>query len=163
MKLVVYKVNNKKSKGIKSKSILFERILFISCIAVFAILVGVQGLMMNPSTSAYITVNSELDGTPLGAEEILYKQGQIELCMADDRTDENVKVLLNGEEVACFSESVLTIRVKDGDVVELDCSEAESENIVYVKSKSENIKNIDMNKKMKTKTGIIEVGKVKIE
>jgi len=163
MKLVVFKVNNKNHKRLKSKSILLERILFITCVAVFAILVGVQGLMINPSTSGFITVNSELDGAPLKAEEILYKQGHIELCMADDMTDENVKVLLNGEEVACFSESVLTIRVKDGDVVELDCSEAESENIVYVKSTSENIKNIDVNKRIKTHTGIIKIGKIKIE
>ena len=76
---------------------------------------------------------------PLGEEEFLYKEGSLALELVNCESDNNLKVLVNGEEAAVFYSNQLNLAVKDGDVVEVDGSSASEECEVRIISGSENI------------------------
>lgn len=124
MKVLYFNYRDRNKTGRQRKSVNPERILFNSFLAVFVILLGVQAALLNPSFRSALTVDEDLQGSPLGTEEYLYNEGSIEISLDNLESNSAVRVLVNGEERAVFESSAVRIKVVEGDVVEIDASEA---------------------------------------
>jgi len=72
-------------------------------------------------------------------EEYLYSEGEISVALCSADVDENLKLLVNGEEVAVFSQNVINLKVKEGDVVSVDGSSTEEAEVAIVYA-TDNIK-----------------------
>ncbi len=163
MKILMYRVGNKSSVKRNSVRINAERILFLSFIITFLLLVTVQAALLNPSIRTFLVSNEEYDGVPLGVEEFLYKQGEIGMELLSEEANSNVKILVNGDETAAFKSKKLNLRVKDGDVVEIDGSGEKNECIVVIKSKSDNIATECVNRGIRVKSNIRKLVEVKMK
>ena len=110
MKVVVFKAGkNKKRPDKKTKNprFGFERILFFSFIVLFTALVLVQTAMMNPSIRTFLVNDTGLEGSPLEFEEYLYSEGEVSIALYGEDSNEDLKLLLNGDEVAVFSNNIV--------------------------------------------------------
>jgi|LSQX01.2.fsa_nt_gb hypothetical protein len=163
MKVLVFRIGkgNRKYKGIrKSSSIGFERLLFFLSICAFFVLLMVQAAMFNPSLRTFIVRDNALEGKPLEIEEYLYSEGRISIALCSGEPDENLKVLVNGTEVAAFINNVIELKVKNMDVIEIDGSVVEDAEVEVI-SASNNItgdgvgKRIQINSEMKKLMTII--------
>lgn len=104
-----------------------------------------------------------IDGRPLAQEEYLYKEGEISIALLESETNENLKLLVNGDEVAAFNENHIKLSVKDGDVIEVDGSLLDHETEVEIISASENIAGNNVGKKIKVNSNIEKVTQISIE
>jgi hypothetical protein len=168
MKLIVYKVNkpnnrnkqnNNSRKSVKAN---FERVLFLSFIIMFTILVITQTALMSPSIKTFIPLNSGYEGTQLGVEEFLYKRGEISLELQNVDSDDKLKVLINGEVIGAFFNKTLELNVKEGDVIELDGSEVNTIDEVKIISISANINPYILNKKLRISSGVERLTDIQI-
>ena len=163
MKVLVYKVNKSKKNQKKDVKISFERVLFLSFIILFTVLIITQTALMSPNIRTFIPFNSELNGTSLGTEEFLFKKGEICLELQNIDSDYKLKVLINGEVKGTFLNKTLPLNVKDGDVIELDGSELYNIDEVKIISISDNITSDIFNKKFKIGSGIKKITTIQIK
>jgi hypothetical protein len=167
LKFILYRVNGKKKKGNhrekKVPKYSIERILFFSFICIFFLLIIVQTALVSPSIKAFVSTGSEFEGVPLGVEEFLYREGDIKLQILSGNGSSDIKALVNGDEVAAFSSKNISLKVKDGDVVEIDGSSVRDETEVGVVFKSENISDDCLGKSVIVKSNIKKLIKVKIQ
>jgi hypothetical protein len=134
MKIRVFKF-----KKDNEKNTVLENILFSTCILCFAVLVLVQIVLAVPSFRSMLNLNDKSMGMPLNGDEYLYNQGQMTLKLISEEPDPTLKILVNGDNVAEFENTEMSINVKDGDVVEIDGSQSLIGHIVKVESITTNI------------------------
>jgi len=123
----------------KDKGTIFENLLFGTCIVCFIILVLIQIVLVIPSARDNLNLSDKSIGVPLSKDDYLYKQGQITLKMIGETPDSNVRILVNGDDIAMFENLMMNISVKDGDVIEIDGSQSLIGHIISVESLSTNI------------------------
>jgi hypothetical protein len=168
MKIVVFKARKEKKKiNAKTAARLVnfgvEKILFFAFVCVFIALVFVQGTLMNPTMRTFLVNDKDIAGRALGDEEYLYKEGQISIALLESESNQDVKILVNGDEVAAFNENLVTLSVKDGDVIEVDGSLIEGETEVEIISASDNVAGIEVGKKVKVNSNIEEIARVSVD
>ena len=163
MKLLVYRVNNRKKNKKKNSKISFEKTLFISFIIMFTILIITQTALMSPNIENYISVDNQYERSSLGAEEFLYKRGEVSLQLQNMDSDDKLKVLINGEVIGAFVNKTLSLNVRDGDVIELDASDISTMDEVKIISKSDNIISDILNKEIKVLTGVKKLTIIQIK
>jgi len=139
MKVVMYRVKGRNDKKGLISSIYLEKILFLSFVVVFLILVFAQVLLISPSVGTFAGQKNTPEGRMLGDEEYLYRQGKITIELLNKKADENIKVLLNGDEVSTFESNSVSLDVKNGDVIEIDGSTVQEPVEVAIIRKSDNI------------------------
>lgn len=165
MKVVVFSAG-KKQKRSKAKSVNpganFERVLFFLFVFLFVSLVVVQTAMMNPSIRTFFTGDTGLEGSPLQYEEYLFGQGKISVALCNEDFNEDLKLLVNGDEVAAFSQKTININVKDGDVISIDGSLA-GESEVEIVFASSNIKSGETGKRIKVNSNVKQLTRIIIE
>lgn len=140
-----------------------ERVLFTAFFITFIVMIFVQAAMINPSIRTFITSTNEYEGAPLGVEEYLYSQGELGLKLVNAESNDNLKVLVNGDQVAAFTSRGVSLKVKNGDVVEIDGSNVDVDSVVGIVSKSANITTDCVNKTVNVKLEVKRLVKVKIE
>lgn len=158
-----YKVSRKNISQKSDYKLTFERFLFIMFILSFSLLIIAQAALMNPSIRTFLTSDNEFQGTPMGVEEYFYKEGTLTFMMRGNQVDGDVKILVNGDEVAAFSKYIVSIEVKDGDVIEIDGSNASAASEVEVVAKSPNIKSDCIGKRMSIPSGVRKVTDIKVQ
>jgi hypothetical protein len=163
MKFVFYKVKNKKKQRNAAFGVSVERMLFFSFIGTFILMILVQTALLSPSIRTYLSVDSEYEGTPLALEEYLFEDGALTLKLVNTEKNSLIKVLVNGDSVADFSINEVSIRVKDGDVVEIDGSQSKSAAEVKVISKTENVISDCLNKPVRVQANIKSLVKVRVD
>ncbi|MCR4435573.1 MAG: hypothetical protein QHH06_02575 [Clostridiales bacterium] len=163
MKLLVFRSKIKNGEKSGRGKINFERMLYLSFVVTFAVLIVVQSALTSPAVRTFLAVDGDSERVPLGYEEYLYKEGEIVLQLLEQEGDENIKVLVNGDEAAAFSNSYASIAVKDGDVVEIDGSGIKREIEVQVISKSPNIRTDCVGKKVKVNSNVKKLATIRIE
>jgi len=167
MKVVVFKAGKEKKK-ISEKSAMrfinfgFEKILFFAFVCIFIAMIFVQGSLLNPSTRNFFTKDEDAVGRPLDSEEYLYNEGRISIALLESDINEELKLLVNGDEVAVFNQNLITISVKDGDVVEVDASSTQNQTELEIISASENISGVEVGKKIKVDSNIEEVTRISV-
>lgn len=168
MKVVVFRAGKEKKK--KSDNSIkkfinfgFEKILFFTFVCLFIALVFVQGTLLNPSLRGRLVKDEGVNGRPIGSEEYLYNEGEISIALLASESNEDLKLLVNGDEVAVFNQNLITISVKDGDVVEIDASSTDYEAELEIISASENISGVEVGKKIKVQSNIEEITRVSID
>jgi hypothetical protein len=139
-----------------------ERFLFLSCIFVFVALIIAQAALLSPAVRTSLSLNSDLEGAPLGTEEILYAEGRLVLQAFDAKKDYNLKVLVNGDEVARFADNKAELTVRNGDVIEIDGSSVHNDVKVAVVYKSDNILTDCLNKAVLVNSNVRRFMKVRI-
>jgi hypothetical protein len=152
-------LKQRKAESDARRKISFERAVFLVFILAFSVLIIAQMLLFTPSTRVFLTQNGELDGKPLGIEEYLYNKGEIVL---QSIADENLKVLVNGDEIAAFKSSNVTLPVRDGDVVEIDGSALKKDVEVRIISKSDNVIVDNTEEKIKVNSDVKILTKIKV-
>lgn len=162
MKLVLFKYGKgtKKNKPYAQKN--YEGILFVIFVIVFSTLIIAQTALINPYVRAFLTTGSELEGSPLANEEYLFNEGKLSLGLVGKLKDEDLKVLVNGEEVCVFSYSIAQVEVKDGDVVEIEAGASGGGAEVEVLSKTDNISTQCVGKRFKVEQGKKRIVKVNV-
>ena len=161
MKFLICRVKQKKDTRIGELT--FERVIFFAFIAAFTLLVVVQAALISPSVKTFVNESEEFDGTPLGIEEYLYQEGEIRLKLLKGDPDGSVKILLNGDEAAVFNSQTQNLTVKDGDIVEIDGSEAENDVEVAIVGRSDNIVNDSVNKMIRVKSEVKPLAQIRME
>lgn len=141
----------KKPENTEAKNGRLENLLFGICILCFVILLAVQVVLVVPGFRDRLNFSDKSIGLPLNSDEYLYNQGQITLRMLDEQPDPTVYILLNGDSIGSFDNTVMNLSVKDGDVIEIDGSKSLTGHIVTVDSISSNI-----NKHCKNATANVE-------
>lgn len=167
MKVILFRAGKTRKKSDKTAykimNMGFEKVLFFAFICVFIALVFVQGLLMNPSLRTFLVRDSDINGRPLAQEEYMYKEGEISIALLESETNENIKLLVNGDEIAAFSENLVTLTVKDGDVIEADGTLLDGETEVEIISATDNISGIEVGKKVKVNSNIEEISRISIK
>ncbi|HHW00381.1 MAG TPA: hypothetical protein GXX36_12610 [Clostridiaceae bacterium] len=163
MKVLIYRINSKKRIPRQNKKLDIEKILFVSVLVTFILLIVVQGALLDPAVRTFLAIDEQYEGTPLAEEEFLYNEGVLYLRTADLKEHRNVKVLVNGDEVARFDEARLQITVRNGDVIEIDGTDAHGTVEVVVESGSENISQNCLNARVKVTSEVKKLVRVKLE
>jgi len=140
-----------------------DRVLIICFGMFFLLLMTVQVALTSQTVRERFYMDDELEGTPLVGEVFLYDSGEIVLELIGRSSSPELKVLVNGDEACSFTSSVISVKVKNGDVLELDGSGLDEQLEVKVLSKSENIRSDFVNKKFSVKSGIRRIGKVRVK
>lgn len=165
MKVVIFKAGKEKKK-IKDKAAMrlinfgLEKILFFAFICIFIAIVFVQGTLISPTLRTLLVKDEGVDGRPLASEEYLYKQGEISIALLESENNEDLKLLVNGDEVAVFNQNLITLKVKEGDVIEVDASSTEYETELEIISASENLTGIEVGRKIKVDSNIEEITRI---
>jgi hypothetical protein len=154
---------SRRNSYVHKQKLSFERFMFVTFIIAFTLLVVVQAALMSPTVRTFINGNDEFEGTPLDTEESLYEEGEIGIKLLNGIPDGHLKVLVNGDEAAVFNNSIINLKVMDGDIVEIDGSEANADSEVVIISKSDNISPESANKRVKLKSGVKRLTQVKID
>lgn len=162
MKVLVCRINRKKGGSKLESKFLIERFLFVSVIVTFTLLIFVQGALLSPTMRAFLSVEDQLEGAPLADEEFLYSEGTLYLQILGSEAQRNLKVLVNGDEVARFEEVGLRIIVRNGDIVEIDGSEVDGSVEVMVASGSRNISSECLNTRVKVTSNVKKLVRVKL-
>jgi len=146
-------------------SVNVEKILFITFFIFFSSLVITQIVLIATGLEKGLSTNSAIEGLPLKKEEFLYKEGELVLELLSEYKGQghDVKILVNGEEVDDFSFRKVSLKIKNGDVVEIDATNISNNIDVMIKSKSSNVIIDDLSKKYSIKSEVIKIIKVKIE
>ena len=139
MEFIALKVKHTRKRVKKNFRFNIEQILCSLSIILFTIMIIMQGILTIPAARTSLVTNRELEGKPLGTEEYLYAQGEIVLGLKGKKTDENLKILINGKEIASFQTSNVILTVKDGDVLEVDGSDVPNSVEIEVANTSGNI------------------------
>jgi len=163
LKVLIYRVNSKKRIPRQNKRPNIERLLLVSVMVTFIMLVVVQGALLDPAIRTFLSVDEQFEGAPLSDEEFLYSEGILNLQVADLEEHHNVKVLVNGDEVARFDKAMLQITVKNGDVIEIDGTDANETVEVVVASGSENISQECLNARVKVTSDVKKLVRVKLD
>lgn len=140
-----------------------ERMLYSSFIILFIVMIIIQAVLTSPAARTSLSVNYELEGKPLGTEEYLYSQGEIVLGLISKKTHENLKVLLNGEEIDSFKSTNVALTVKDGDVLEVDGSSVGNSIEVEVVKAGENIAPGIIGKRVIVNSEVKRIARVRIK
>lgn len=162
MKVLYFNHGNRTERTRQHKPFNFEKFLFNGFLAVFVILLGVQAALLNPAFRSAVTVEEGLEGSPLGSEEYLYNEGSIELRLENSESNSDVRVLVNGEERAVFNDYSVIINVIEGDVVEIDASEATSSVEVTVSALSSNFDQECLGRSYQAEGRILKLLKVRM-
>lgn len=167
MKVVIFKAGKEKKKigdrtAMRFINFGFEKVLFFAFVCIFIAIIFVQATLLSP-ISTFLVKDEGFDGRPLASEEYLYKEGEISIALLESENNEDLKLLVNGDEVAVFSQNLITLSVKDGDVIEVDGSLTDNETEVEIISASENVAGIEVGKKIKVNSTIEEITRVSIE
>ena len=168
MKIVVFKACKEKKKLSKKAALRLvnfgiEKVLFFVFVCLFISIIFVQGTLLNPSLRSYLVKDEDADGRPLASEEYLYKQGEISIALLESENNEDLKLLVNGDEVAVFNQNCIKLSVKDGDVIEVDASSTEHETELEIISASENVSGVEVGKRIKVNSNIEEITRISID
>jgi len=163
MKFLLYRVKRRRSNNRRTAAFNIERILFVAFVTTFVAMIIVQAVLMNPAVGTSLSINEEFEGAPLKAEEFLYAEGRLVLQLIEGVEDYNLKVLVNGDEAARFSDKNVEITVRDGDVIEIDGSDVENHARVAIVYKSDNILSDCVNKAVSVNSNIRRLVKVRIK
>jgi hypothetical protein len=139
VKLLIFRAGTTGKRIRKGKEPSIERFLTTAFLTAFVIMILAQAALMSPVVRAFLSVDNELEGRPLGLEEYLYSEGFIVLEIIGSDSKGDVKVLVNGIETERFSESRLMITVREGDIIEIDGTDAKQDVEVRIAEKSENV------------------------
>ena len=96
----------------------FEKFLKISVISLFAIVILVQVVMSVPELNLYFCRITNTEYIETFSESELIKSSLVTLKI--NEPDSNVIILLNGEEIACFTQNQINVSVFDNSVLEID-------------------------------------------
>lgn len=151
----------KRNKRAKSEET-FEHLLYFSFVVIFFVLVISQTILMSPTMHSYLETNNSVEGVPLGPEEYLYDRGKISLALSGREIDENLKVLINGEEAAAFSVNELDLEVKSGDVIEVDARNSELPVNIEVVTASSNMSSVYIGQIFKISSASQKILKVRL-
>lgn len=138
MKINIFRFKENKETN-KDKGTIFENLLFGTCIVCFVILIIIQIVLVIPATRDHLNLSDKSIGVPLRKDDYLYDQGQITLKMIGSDPDPTVRILVNGDAIAMFEKLMMSITVKDGDVIEIDGSQSLLGHIIRVEAISANI------------------------
>jgi len=168
MKVIVFRAGKEKKKRSENaaKKLInfgFEKILFFAFIGLFIAMVFVQGTLLNPALRNYLIKDEDVNGRPLGEEEYLYSEGEISIALLASESNEDLKLLVNGDEVAVFNQNLVTISVKDGDVIEIDGSATDQEALLEIISASENLSGVEVGKRIKVNSNIEEITRISVK
>lgn len=122
MRILFFKVGKRKKHDPELNDKKIERYLLISFAATFSILILAQTALMMKSSGNIFLVGENMEGTPLGVEEYLYEEGELVLSLVGDLSCSNLNILINGSCISAFGNQSVKLRVKNGDVIELDAS-----------------------------------------
>lgn len=163
MKVIVYRINGKKRIPRQNKRLNIEKLLFVSVLITFTMLIIVQGALLDPAIRTFLSIDEQYEGAPLADEEFLYSEGFLYLQVADLKEHHNVKVLVNGDEVARFDRARLQVTVRNGDVIEIDGSDSHETVEVVVESGSENVSQECLNARVKVTSDVKKLVRVKLD
>jgi hypothetical protein len=140
LKVLFFKFGKKQNSERASKNLnFFEKLLFTAFIVCFIALIAVQITLSSPALRPLVSVDGRYEGNPLKTEEYLYDVGEVTIKLVKPEPENNIGILLNGEEAAVFSGNEVTLEVLDGDVIEIDASAAKSEIEVRITNVSDNL------------------------
>ena len=162
MKVILFNYKDKRKDKKYNKPVNFERFLFKSFLVVFVLLLGVQAALLNPDIRSSITMQESIEGQPLGAEEYLYNAGTIEIELLEENSIPALKILVNGEEKACFDVKNVLVDVIEGDVIEIDGSGVSDKVNIAISSVSTNIDKEYIGKTFQINGNVQNIFKVKI-
>ncbi|MDQ2085787.1 hypothetical protein RBH29_04975 [Herbivorax sp. ANBcel31] len=163
MKIIAFRLGKKKMKYRNKITInILEKVFFFIFVCVFLSLIFIQSAMMNPNIRSVLVNENGLEGNPLQLEEYLYKKGELFISLKSEKTNEKVKVLLNGDEIATFTANIVKLYVKDGDVVEIDSTMADNAKVEII-STSNNIADNYKGTKINLNSEIKQLTKIRID
>ncbi len=161
MKILFFKVGKRKKGDFELNDKKIEKYLLISFAAAFSILILAQTIHMLASKGNYFLVNQNMESTPLGVEEYLYEEGELVLSLVDELSCSNLNILLNGACVSAFTNQSVKLRVKSGDVIELDAGAVDKNIQVRIIDISDNLSRDLLNKSIVLNSEIGILAKVR--
>ncbi len=138
----------------------FEWFIFKAFLTVFIILIAAQTALLSPSVRSSVSEHYYIEGEPLREEAYLFVPCSMELKLINIDSCPDLKVLVNGMEREAFESNTVLLKLKDGDVVELDSSSVLVLAIVQISAVSENIGGI-LGKTISVTDGITPVARLK--
>lgn len=126
-------------KRIKSVRLSFDRILFVIFAVTFSTLLISQTAFLFPSIRLAFVNQNLIEGSIMADEEYLYSKGAIELKLLYLGSCPDLRILLNGEDIGNFTENIVRLDVIDGDVIEIDSSEAIGDTSITITPITNNI------------------------
>lgn len=102
----------------------FEKFLKISAITVFVIVVFMQVVISVPKLNMLFCKITDKEYIQAISESQLVKSSEITLGLIDIQPDNDIVVLLNGEEIAVFNQRTINVSVYDNSVIEIDGRDA---------------------------------------
>lgn len=113
-------------------------------------LIVTQVVMLNDSVRGLLTNDYELEGRPLAVNEMLFNEGKLRLQLININPDPKIYITVNGDEVASFQTTIAEVKVKDGDILGINCTGSTQKGEIEIVSKTPNILNNCVGKRFTT-------------
>jgi len=129
----------------------------------FIILALTQIGMISSKIRPYLSSIDTFEGQQINEIDTLIENGTITLELVDMSKEKDIKVLVNGIEVASFNTKTVKLDVKDNSVVEIDGSRLKSSAKVKIIEISENIANNILNDEVTVMSNIKVLSRIKLK
>jgi len=138
--------------------------VIIYCAIIFAfVLMFSQIGLMSDTIRPYLSDIEVFEGHYINEIDSLIKEGTLTLELVDISKEKDIKVLINGIEVACFENKTIDLNVKDNSIIEIDGSRLKTPIIVKIISKTSNIKDDLIGKQVTVESNIKILTRIKIK
>ena len=150
--------NNKEIN--KANNVVFkiiEKTLFVLFILIFCVLILIQSIRNMSYNEIFNIYDTDNDGIPLESEAYLFNKGLLILQLEDEESNQNIKILVNGNKTTFFYKRTLEVIVKKSDIIEINGVLNDHLTTIQVLNINQNntLITIDVNDKIK------KIGKIK--
>ncbi len=149
-------------RNLTTKSGKFEFLLYISFFIVFFIMIVSQMALLSPVLREVVAWQDDMEGTPLGKEEYLFKRAVLVLTLDGKEADSEIEVLVNGDTKADFKNGSAQLEVTEGDIIEVDGSSSSGEFSGTVKVISGNLEAGALDYAFQTEKCVKSLGRIVI-
>ncbi|MBC7765791.1 MAG: hypothetical protein H7Y41_04840 [Hyphomonadaceae bacterium] len=137
----------------------FEKVLLVLLlVSVFMMLISQIGLYY-PTTRVFFTGIATYEGVNI-SQMAVNKSASVTLQLLDSEADKNIKVLLNGDVVADFTEQTVKVQLTHPMLLEIDGTKAKQAFVVKVVGADDTIVPNVIDKTVVVKNAIAVIGRI---
>lgn len=140
-----------------------EKILLNFAFILFFILITTQIGLVSDILRPYLSDIEVFEGHVINEVDSLIQEGTVTLELVDISRENNVKILINGNEVSAFRERSVDIKVKQDSVIEIDGSRLKTNVTVRITSKSSNIISDIVGKEVAVQSNIKFLARIRLK
>ncbi|MDI6605159.1 MAG: hypothetical protein QME35_08500 [Thermoanaerobacteraceae bacterium] len=144
-----------------SRFIGFENLIALLIIAGFITIILFQTTMLNSTLRVYLNSTEKIEG--INVNTYLSKEGTLKIEVINEENANNAYILVDGEPKGNFKNKYINIKVKSGQLIEIDGSKCNTDMYFKISDISDNVIEPQKTAIVKVEKNIATVGRVRLK